>query len=114
MPMKVRWWALRPDAGDAGDVILLFYGNKERTEIMGFIRYRKGVNDLRHLRHNLAAAAEAGALRRADWVRLRSTATDILPHHPALPLPERSTPSPCHPHTLPSSYYRLRHPFATA
>jgi hypothetical protein len=50
---------------------------------MEHIRYRKGMNDLRHLRHNLAAADEAGALRRADWVRLLSTATDILPITPA-------------------------------
>jgi hypothetical protein len=34
---------------------------------MGYIHYRKGVNHHRHLRHTLAAADEAGALRRADW-----------------------------------------------
>jgi hypothetical protein len=30
--------------------------------IMGYIRYRKGVSDLRHLRHPLAAADESGTL----------------------------------------------------
>jgi hypothetical protein len=38
---------------------------------MGYIRYRMGMSDLRHLRHTLNAADEAGALRRADWVRLQ-------------------------------------------
>jgi hypothetical protein len=49
---------------------------------MGYNRYRKGMSDLRHLRHTLTAADEAGALRRADWVHLRSTATLILPITP--------------------------------
>ena len=46
---------------------------------MRYTLYRRGVSDLRHLRRTFVAADEAGALRRADWVRLRSTATDILP-----------------------------------
>jgi hypothetical protein len=56
---------------------------------MEYIRNRKGMNDLRHLRHTRAAADGAGALRRADWVRLLYTATDILPITPTRPKSSR-------------------------
>ena len=60
---------------------------------MGYIRYRKGVSDHRHLRRILTAADGASTSRRVDWFRLRSTASDILPF--LVPRCDRSTSSTC-------------------
>ena len=69
---------------------------------MGYIRYRKGVSDLRHLRHPLTAADESGTLTGVS-VESPYALRQLISSHSNGIRYKRSTPSPCSLRTLKSS-----------